>query len=44
MEIILLLVLIVYSLFIAQLTYGFNKVKTFEKTELKPKTSFSIIA
>jgi glycosyltransferase involved in cell wall biosynthesis len=43
MEIILLLVLIVYSLFIAQLTYGFNKVKTFEKTELKPKTSFSII-
>lgn len=42
-EIVLLLILIVYALFIAQLISGFNKVKTFEKTELKPKTSFSII-
>ena len=42
-EIVLLLILIVYVLFIVQLIYGFNKVKTFEKTELKPKTSFSII-
>ncbi len=42
-EVVLLLILLIYVVFIAQLIYGFNKVKTFEKTELKPKTAFSII-
>lgn len=42
-EFVLLLILLIYVVFIAQLIYGFNKVKTFEKTELKPKTTFSII-
>ncbi|MFZ4105645.1 glycosyltransferase family 2 protein [Flavobacterium sp.] len=42
-EVVFLFILVIYVLFIVQLIYGFNKVKAFEKTELKPKTAFSII-
>jgi cellulose synthase/poly-beta-1,6-N-acetylglucosamine synthase-like glycosyltransferase len=42
-EVVLYLIAAIYVVFIAQLIYGFNKVKTFERTEVKPKTSFSII-
>ncbi|MEC4004009.1 glycosyltransferase [Flavobacterium sp. SUN052] len=42
-EIILFLILAIYVIFIAQLIYGFKKVKSFERTDLKPKTKFSII-
>ena len=42
-DVTLFLIVAIYVVFIAQLIYGFNKVKTFERTEVKPKTSFSII-
>jgi len=42
-EVVLFLIVAIYVVFIAQLIYGFNKVKTFERTEVKPKTTFSII-
>ena len=42
-DIILILITAIYVVFIAQLIYGFNKVKTFERTEVRPKTAFSII-
>lgn len=35
--------MIIYVVLIAQLILGFGKVKTFEKTNSSPKTSFSII-
>ena len=42
-EIIFFLIVGVYVLFIGQLILGFGKVKTFEKTNASPKTTFSII-
>lgn len=42
-NIILFLIVAIYVVFIAHLIYGFNKVKTFESKEVKPKTAFSII-
>jgi len=42
-DIILFLIVVIYVVFIAQLIYGFNKVNTFERTEVNPKTTFSII-
>lgn len=43
LEVILFLTTAIYVVFIAQLIYGFNKVKTFERTEVNPKNTFSII-
>jgi glycosyltransferase involved in cell wall biosynthesis len=42
-EIVLFLILGIYGFFILQLIFGFDKVKSFERTDEKPKTSFSII-
>lgn len=42
-EIIFFLILGVYVVFILQLFFGFDKVKTFIKTDEKPTTTFSII-
>jgi cellulose synthase/poly-beta-1,6-N-acetylglucosamine synthase-like glycosyltransferase len=42
-EIVLLLILALYVVFILQLIFGFDKVKSFERTDEKPKTAFSII-
>lgn len=42
-EIILFLILAFYVLFILQLIFGFNKVKSFEKIDKNPKTAFTII-
>lgn len=42
-EIVLYLILAIYVVFIAQLIFGFDKVKTFERTNEIPKTKFSII-
>ena len=39
----LCLILLVYTILIAQIIVGFNKVKTFERTNLAPKTAFTII-
>jgi cellulose synthase/poly-beta-1,6-N-acetylglucosamine synthase-like glycosyltransferase len=39
----LFLILFVYVMLIIQLVLGFDKVKTFESTNLSPKTAFSII-
>ena len=41
--IVLYVILAVYVILIAQLIYGFDKVKTFERTNLIPKTKFSIV-
>ena len=43
MIVVLSIILIIYVVLIAQLILGFGKVKTFEKTNSSPKTSFSII-
>ena len=43
MDVVLYLIAAIYVVFIAQLIYGFNKVKTFERTDANPKTTFSII-
>nr|WP_293870079.1 glycosyltransferase [Flavobacterium sp.] len=43
MNIALYLILLAYSILIAQIIVGFNKVKTFERTNLTPKTAFTII-
>ena len=43
MDVVLYLIATIYVVFIAQLIYGFNKVKTFERTEVNPKNTFSII-
>ncbi len=42
-EIILFVVLGIYVVFILQLIFGFDKVKTFVRTDEKPVTKFSII-
>ena len=42
-DIILILITAIYVVFIAQLIYGFNKVKTFERIAVNPKSTFSII-
>lgn len=42
-EIVLFICLCLYVVFILQLTIGFHKVKSFERTNEKPKTTFSII-
>ena len=42
-EIVLYLILAVYVVFIAQLIFGFDKVKSFERTNETPKTKFSVI-
>ena len=42
-EIVLFLILALYVVFILQLIFGFNKVKSFERTDEKPKTTFSIV-
>jgi cellulose synthase/poly-beta-1,6-N-acetylglucosamine synthase-like glycosyltransferase len=43
MVFVLFFILLLYSAFIVQLLFGFNKLKYFEKTEKPPQTSFSII-
>ena len=43
MDVVLYLIAAIYVVFIAQLIYGFNKVNPFERTEVNPKTTFSII-
>jgi cellulose synthase/poly-beta-1,6-N-acetylglucosamine synthase-like glycosyltransferase len=43
MIIVLSIVLLVYVVLIAQLIFGFGKVKTFMRTDASPKNSFSII-
>jgi glycosyltransferase involved in cell wall biosynthesis len=42
-EIVLFLILAVYVVFIFQLIIGFDKVKSFERTDEQTKTSFSVI-
>lgn len=42
-EIVLFVVLVIYIVFILQLIFGFDKVKTFVRTDEKPKNTFSII-
>ncbi len=42
-EIVFFLIVGIYVIFIGQLILGFRKVKTFEKTNVTPKTTFSII-
>ncbi|GAA4047023.1 glycosyltransferase family 2 protein [Flavobacterium chungnamense] len=42
-EIVLFVVLVIYVVFILQLIFGFDKVKTFVRTDEKPITKFSII-
>ncbi len=41
--IVFFLIVVVYVIFIAQLILGFGKVKSFERTNSNPKTTFSII-
>lgn len=43
LELILGTVFLLYTLFIGQLIYGFNRMKRFSKKELTPKTSFTIV-
>nr|WP_298118804.1 glycosyltransferase [Flavobacterium sp.] len=43
MEIVLFVVLGIYVVFILQLIFGFDKVKSFVRTDEKPVTTFSII-
>ena len=42
-SIVLVLVLLVYAILIIQLIFGFNKVKSFEVTNVSPKTAFTIV-
>ena len=42
-EIVLFVVLVIYVVFILQLIFGFDKVKSFVRTDEKPETKFSII-
>ena len=42
-SIVLVLVLLVYAILIIQLILGFNKVKSFERNDLSPKTAFTIV-
>ena len=41
--IVLYLIIIVYVIFMIQLILGYDKVKTFKRTQVEPKTAFSII-
>ncbi|MBL7885429.1 MAG: glycosyltransferase [Flavobacterium sp.] len=43
MILVLSIVLLIYVVLIVQLILGFGKVKTFERTNAEPKTSFSIV-
>lgn len=36
-------IIIVYSIFIMWISYGYNKITLFEKTDIKPNTKFTII-
>lgn len=42
-SIVLLVVLLIYVVFIIQLSLGFSKVKSFKKTDVSPKTAFTIV-
>jgi cellulose synthase/poly-beta-1,6-N-acetylglucosamine synthase-like glycosyltransferase len=42
-SIVLLSILFIYVVFIVQLIWGFNKVKSFETADLSPKTAFTIV-
>ena len=42
-SIVLLVILLVYAILIIQLILGFNKVKSFEVTDILPKTAFTIV-
>jgi cellulose synthase/poly-beta-1,6-N-acetylglucosamine synthase-like glycosyltransferase len=42
-SIILLIILFVYAVFIVQLILDFNKVKSFQATNMSPKTAFTIV-
>ncbi|MDN3678126.1 glycosyltransferase [Flavobacterium paronense] len=42
-SIVFLVILLVYVFLIIQLIFGFNKVKSFEVTDLNPKTAFTIV-
>lgn len=41
--IVLYLIIVVYVIFMIQLILGYDKVKTFKRTQVEPKTAFSII-
>jgi cellulose synthase/poly-beta-1,6-N-acetylglucosamine synthase-like glycosyltransferase len=41
--IVLYLIIVVYVIFMIQLILGYDKVKTFKRTQAEPKTAFSII-
>ncbi|HNP31784.1 MAG TPA: glycosyltransferase [Flavobacterium sp.] len=43
MSIVLLVVLLIYAVLIIQLALGFNKIKSFEASDVTPKTAFTII-
>lgn len=43
MILVLSIILLIYVVLIVQLILGFGKVKTFERTNIEPKTSFSIV-
>lgn len=43
MEVIFIIILFLYLIFIGLLIYGFDKVIPFQKIDLKPKTTFSIL-
>lgn len=42
-SIVLLIIAVVYAFFILQLIFGFNKIKSFEVSNLTPKTAFTIV-
>jgi cellulose synthase/poly-beta-1,6-N-acetylglucosamine synthase-like glycosyltransferase len=42
-SIVLLIILFVYVVFIVRLIFGFNKVKSFERNDISPKTAFTIV-
>lgn len=42
-SIVLVVVLLVYAFLILQLIFGFNKIKSFEVSDLTPKTAFTIV-
>lgn len=43
LEIVLVIVTLIYIIYIIQLIIGFGKISNFERTDLKPTTTFSII-
>lgn len=42
-SIVLVVILLVYAILIIQLIFGFNKIKSFETSDLTPKTAFTIV-